>query len=162
MIRNILIPFLIASLVFMPVIAHAETPPAPDESATVTKPLDLRMTYILKDAPSPFTGYLLTPDSAATIQGQLRLTESRLKLELDFMTQKSTIQLDLQRQLFETKIGLLTTQLEDSRKYSIQLEDKLVKVNDKFDWTPVAFIGGIVLGGLMAMGIVYGSAEAFK
>ena len=162
MIKNILVPFLVMSLIFMPVIAHAQEAPPPAAEEAKPDKLDLRMTFILKDAPAPFTGYLLTLDSAASIQGQLRLTEQRLNLQIDFLSQKSLLELGTQKQLFETRLSLLDTQLQDSRRYNTELEDKIIKMNSGFDWTPVIFVAGIVVGGLVVMGTVSVTAEVFK
>ena len=143
-------------IVYVPTLAYAGQSD-PDDSLSANG----KVVVIGQGDKAPFGGLLF--DLRASV---------KLKLDKEFATKKYELQLDLQKKLitseFTLKLGLLQTKhdsLQDKHTALLKIKNEeifrlqeLVK-NSPNDYTQWWFIGGVVVGCLLSIGVYYAAVK---
>ena len=125
---------------------------------------DGKVTVLSQGAKAPFTGILFDIPAA-----------TKLKLDKEFAQKEFELKLDLEKKLLTTehnlKLGIVQTNLDSLKNkhdtlMKIKSEEidrlqELIKDNPN-DWNQVWFIGGIVAGCLLSLGVYYAAVEISK
>jgi len=143
-------------MVFMPCVAYAGDP-NPDDSLSGNG----RVTVIGQGERTPYGGLLF--DLRASV---------KLKLDKEFALKKYELQLDLQKKLltseFTLNLGLLQTKhdsLQDKHTSLLKIKNdeierlqELIKKSPN-DYTQWYFVGGIIIGCLLSIGVYYAAVK---
>jgi len=137
---------------------------APDAPPEVPK-YDLgTFTILKKDQSAPFSGFLFDQESVAKLLAEIEFGTLELELKHNFEQSKSEAlwQFKLDNALaanetLEARYTSLTKIKDDeiSRLHEIALK----RPNDYYHWW---FVGGVVGGILLSLGVFYAAAEGFK
>ena len=125
---------------------------------------DGKVTVLSQGAKAPFTGILFDIPAA-----------TKLKLDKEFAQKEFELKLDLEKKLLTTehnlKLGIVQTNFDSLKTkhdtlMNIKSEEidrlqELIKDNPN-DWNQLWFIGGIVTGCLLSLGVYYAAVELRK
>lgn len=158
----ILLSFL---LVFIPTVAFAGEPEVSQGritkipwAGTLLSEVDPNVTHKV-----PFPGILLDKTAWATVQAQKNTHKKELELK-DLQMLKLELKKD--SEISDLKIELKWTvktyeeRIKVKDQYTKRLEDMVKEDQGKIDWVPWAFLGGVVVGGLIAIGVAFGINES--
>jgi hypothetical protein len=111
----------------------------------------------------PFPGILLDAEAWATIQTQKELHKKELELKdlekLRFQIKKEgeisllKIEHKFTVKTYKERIGI-------KDKYTLRLENLIEKDKDSINWVPWAFVGGVVVGALATIAIVFAVGDS--
>ena len=146
--------FLMVSLIFLPLQAHA------DEMEN----LEGQITALQKGQESPYTGILLDPIAAAKIntdkkysllEGQLKLDYELKKLAADHSLQLSTLQAryDSLKESSESIIKIKTEEISRLQEIATETPN---------DYAPLWVSLGVAVGILLSIGVFYAAVEVTK
>ena len=157
--NKILSVVMIILMVLIPFHAHAETQD-PDDSLNVSG----RLMYIGKGDKTPFAGILFDIPAATKLKIDKQFMTLKFKLELDFLKKK--LEADHKLALSSLQIKHDTLQQRTDSLLKIKTEEinrlqSLIK-KDTRSYSHWWFVGGIIAGCLLSIGVYYAAVQASK
>lgn len=129
----------------------------PDDSLNITG----KLTYIGKGEKTPFSGILFDIAAATKLKIDKQFMTLKFKLELDFMKKKLDAEHKLQLSGLQNKLDSLKQRTDSLLKIKTEEINRLQALVKK-DTTSHShwwFVGGIIAGCLLSIGIYYAAIE---
>jgi len=110
----------------------------------------------------PFNGTLLNNEAVAKVLGDKKFDEKELKLDYEFQLEKQKLTFQLEVDNWVIKYNSLQFQHTQILELKNNEIDRLMQeLMEDEDYTIWIFMGGVVVGSLLAIGITYAVAGAF-
>jgi len=158
---NKLVSLILCFLLAFPASVYAE-PEQPPESSTE---LSLgTFTLLKKQDKAPFTGFLIDQTGMAKLLAETEFKIQQLVLEHKFSLQSSEALWKLKLENSQTSL----TSLQEKHSSLLAIKDNEIKrlsdiaMESPNDYNAWWFVGGIVLGVGLTIGVVYGVAETLE
>ena len=152
------------SLIWTPLIAHADTPENPTRVDVSEVNLG-KVSQVRKGQHAPFSGILLSDEAAARLFGDIKFSERECQLRLSRELKINTAQFTAQLEAFKLRLDVETTRSTSL----LGVKDERIKFLEK-NWRPAPwyesgefwFAMGIVGGILITVGAGYAIGQVSK
>ena len=125
---------------------------------------DGKVTVLSQGAKAPFTGILFDIPAATKLKLDKEFAQKEFELKLDLEKKLLTTEHNLKLGIVQTNLDSLKTKHDTLMKIKSEEIDRLQEIikDNPNDWNQVWFIGGIVGGCLLSLGVYYAAVEISK
>jgi hypothetical protein len=157
--KNIFAVFLSVLITLIPFHAHGGQQD-PDDSLNI----EGRLLYIGKGDKTPFAGILFDIPAATKLKIDKQFTILKFNLEMEFMKKKMNAEHSLVLSKLQIKYDTLQSRTESLLKIKTEEINRLQTLvkKDTRSYSHWWFVGGIVAGCLLSLGIYYAAGEVNK
>jgi hypothetical protein len=158
--KNIFLSILLSiSLVCLPFYAYAGEADPDDSLITNGK-----VTVLSQGATAPYTGILFDIPAATKLKLDKEFAQKEFELKLDLEKRLLTVEHNLKLGIVQTNLDSLKSKHEALMKIKSEEIERLQEIikDSPNDWNQAWFIGGIVVGCLLSLGVYYAAVEISK